>query len=320
MGATAPQRLECRDPYERFAAEIEDHRIPAGRGDVGTEAAQAFAAEERAGIGRRVVYRVEHLLFGDQALHGPTRDQAVVQALLESHVGVLQVDHVQPRRRPRQPLATAESLEQTQFRRPVQQVCTFHGVAFEQVQHHRPLVDDVGRARIVVALAIDMLGDAIEVDPLQGESGELTSVRQCHGGPQCRVVADVVDRRDGSRELQIGEIHSGLDEVEHQSRRTDLEVRRHLRQIRVADDHVQSAVLVGVRVRFVAGVDDAPLERRLEAHLHLDVVGALRQLEPGFVPDWPIPTRPEPQITCRDAKNGDSPAITAEKGVSRDIR
>ena len=129
-----------------------------------------------------------------------------------------------------------------------------------------------------------MLGDAIEVDPLQGESGELTSVRQCHGGPQCRVVADVVDRRDGSRELQIGEIHSGLDEVEHQSRRTDLEVRRHLRQIRVADDHVQSAVLVGVRVRFVAGVDDAPLERRLEAHLHLDVVGALRQLEPGFVP------------------------------------
>ncbi len=42
---------------------------------------------------------------------------------------------------------------------------------------------------------------------------------------------------------------------------------------------MQAPVQVGAGVRLVAGVDDRPLERRLQADLHLDEVGALRDLE-----------------------------------------
>ena len=62
-----------------------------------------------------------------------------------------------------------------------------------------------------------------------------------------------------------------------------LRIRRRLGQVRVTDDDVQPPVLVRVGVRLVAGVDDAALERGLQADLDLDVVRALRQLEPGLV-------------------------------------
>ena len=64
----------------------------------------------------------------------------------------------------------------------------------------------------------------------------------------------------------------------------DLQVGRRLGQVGIADDDVQPAVLVGVGVRLVAGVDDAALERGLQPDLDLDVVGALGQLEAGLVP------------------------------------
>ena len=70
-----------------------------------------------------------------------------------------------------------------------------------------------------------------------------------------------------------------LDHREHQRGRADLEVGRDLGQVGVADDHVQAAVLLRVGVRLVAGVDDRPLERGLEADLDLEEVGALADLE-----------------------------------------
>ena len=62
-----------------------------------------------------------------------------------------------------------------------------------------------------------------------------------------------------------------------------LEVGGGLGEVGVADDHVQPAVLVGIGVRLVAGVDDAALEGGLQADLDLDVVGALGQLKSGLV-------------------------------------
>ena len=70
-----------------------------------------------------------------------------------------------------------------------------------------------------------------------------------------------------------------LDHRQHQGGGADLEVRRHLGEVGVADDHVQPAVLLRVRVRLVAGVDDRSLQRGLEAHLDLEVVGPLAELE-----------------------------------------
>ena len=88
-------------------------------------------------------------------------------------------------------------------------------------------------------------------------------------------------------QCQIAEVDavSGtlFDQVEHQRGGAHLEVGRGLRQVGIADDDVQAAVLVGVGMRLVAGVDDAPLEGGLQADLDLDVIGALGQLETGFV-------------------------------------
>src|SRR4029079_19101051 len=54
---------------------------------------------------------------------------------------------------------------------------------------------------------------------------------------------------------------------------------RDLGAIRVADDHVEPAPTRPVRVRLVASIDDGAAQGGLEAHLGLDVVRALRQLE-----------------------------------------
>ena len=70
-----------------------------------------------------------------------------------------------------------------------------------------------------------------------------------------------------------------LDHRQHQRGGADLEVGRDLGEVGVADDHVQPAVLLGVGVRLVAGVDDRALERRLQADLDLEVVGPLADLE-----------------------------------------
>ena len=113
--------------------------------------------------------------------------------------------------------------------------------------------------------------------------GQFAAVGEGDGGAQRRIPTDHVHgvHRPGQR--QVAEVETLLDQVEHQRGGADLEVGRRLREVGIADDDVQPAVLVGVGVRLVAGVDDAALERGLQADLDLDVVRALRQLESGLV-------------------------------------
>ena len=54
--------------------------------------------------------RVADLLFVGETLHRSARHQPVVQPLVETDIGVLQVDQVQARRRPGQVLPVAETL------------------------------------------------------------------------------------------------------------------------------------------------------------------------------------------------------------------
>ncbi len=70
-----------------------------------------------------------------------------------------------------------------------------------------------------------------------------------------------------------------LDHGQDERRGAELEVGGDLREVRVADDHVEPAVLLGVGVRLVPGVDDGPLQRGLQADLDLEVVRALADLE-----------------------------------------
>ena len=61
--------------------------------------------------------------------------------------------------------------------------------------------------------------------------------------------------RPGQR--QVGEVHALFDQVEHQRRRTEFEIGRRLRQIRVADDDMQPPVFVGVGVWLANAMIDA---------------------------------------------------------------
>ena len=70
-----------------------------------------------------------------------------------------------------------------------------------------------------------------------------------------------------------------LGERQHEGGRADLQERRDLRRVGIADDHVEAAVFAGVGVGFVASVDDRTLQRGFEPHLLLEEVGALCELE-----------------------------------------
>ena len=102
-----------------------------------------------------------------------------------------------------------------------------------------------------------------------------------------RVVRHRVQRRDRPVDGEVDGEEPLLDHRQHQGGGAELEVRRDLGQVGVADDDVQPAVLLGVRVRLVPGVDDRPLQRGLEADLDLEEVGALADLEAVLAPVLP---------------------------------
>ena len=272
-------------PLQRLAADVEDHRVPGGGGDLGGVLRHAAAAEVGAGVVRRLGDGPLDLVLGEQALHAAARDEPVVEALVVPHVGVLQVDQVQLGGVPAQALALAVALEQLELGHPVELAGERHRVGWRAGRAPTPS----GRAR---------RGSARR---RRCPSRSSTCLRACSRYSICSCTA-VIRRpsRSVTRWRRVGSCETArsadtgpstarsmpfagqpavLDHREDQRGRADLEVGRDLRQVGVADDHVQPAVLVRVGVRLVAGVDDRALERGLEADLDLEVVGALAQLE-----------------------------------------
>jgi hypothetical protein len=88
-------------------------------------------------------------------------------------------------------------------------------------------------------------------------------------------VGDRAQLGDRGFHREVGAQEPVLDHREHQRGRAQLEIAGDLAHVRVADDHVQAAVLLRVGVRLVPGVDDRPLQRRLQADLDLEEVRAL---------------------------------------------
>ena len=83
----------------------------------------------------------------------------------------------------------------------------------------------------------------------------------------------------GLAEQPVVAQHVVLDHRQHDRRGADLQVGGDLAHVGVADDDVEPAVLLGVAVRLVAGVDDRALQRGLEPDLLLEEVGPLAELE-----------------------------------------
>ena len=91
-------------------------------------------------------------------------------------------------------------------------------------------------------------------------------------------MTDLVQRRDRLLGHRV-EARKPSSIIASTACRPDLEVRRHLGQVGVADDDVEPSVLLRVGMRLIAGVDDGPFERGLETDLDLEVVGTLADLE-----------------------------------------
>ena len=129
-----------------------------------------------------------------------------------------------------------------------------------------------------VVLAIDVLARQLEVLPLELERRHRPAVGELHLDAEGHIARHVVQRRDRVHEGEVGQ-EAVLDHLQHDRGRAELQELRDLAEVRVADDHVQAPVLLGVRVRLVTGVDDRSLQRRLQSDLGLEEVGALGELE-----------------------------------------
>ena len=99
------------------------------------------------------------------------------------------------------------------------------------------------------------------------------------GSLQRAVVADLSERRHRRGEGEVGAQEVVVDHRQHDSGRAELQKRRYLRQVGVADDHVQAPVLLSVGMGLVSGVHYRALQRRLEADLLLEEVGPLAELK-----------------------------------------
>ena len=231
-------------------------------------------------VGPRVLGRLHDrpldLLVRDEALDLTRGDQPVVQPLVTTHVVVLQVDQPQLGVRPLESVPLAVAVEQPVLGDPVELARELHRVVLEPGQHRLPPFEHLEVVRRGVLL-LDVLPRALEVLPLHLHRREPAAVGQADERRAREVPGHVVERRHRRRQREVGDV-AVLDQLEDERRRPELQQRRDLAQVRVADDHVQPAVLLGVGVRLVARVDDRALQRGLQTDLGLEEVRALRDL------------------------------------------
>ena len=121
----------------------------------------------------------------------------------------------------------------------------------------------------------------LQVLPLDVERRQLAPVGQAHPAPAGEVVADLAQRPDGVLHGQVPEDHPFFEHLQQGHSAAHLGVVGVLAHVRVAGDHVQPPVALGVGVGLVAGVDDGAAARRGRGDALPDVLGALCQAEHG---------------------------------------
>ena len=133
-------------------------------------------------------------------------------------------------------------------------------------------------------------------------SADASAVGQAHLTAAGDVVADLADGPDRVLEPEVANVGTGLDHPQHEVGGADLEQCRGLVHVRVADDHVQPPVPLGVGMRLVAGVDDRPAARRGAGDALPDVLGTLAD---GVDRTTQFcRTLPAPQMIWRVTRNG----------------
>ncbi len=132
------------------------------------------------------------------------------------------------------------------------------------------------------ALTVAVADGSLQVLALDVERAHLPTVGQADRASAGDVVADLADGADRVLEGQVAHHRRGvLEHAQHDARGSDLEKGGVLAHVRVAHDDVQPAVLLGVGMGLVAGVDDRPTAGRGRGDALPDVLGALAQAEDG---------------------------------------
>ncbi|CAB4561533.1 unannotated protein [freshwater metagenome] len=118
---------------------------------------------------------------------------------------------------------------------------------------------------------------------------------QCCG--EREIGAHGSERVNGCRKPEVSSDPVVFNHRQNDGGGTDLQKCRHLAHVRVSDDDVKAAVLLGVRVGLVSRIDDWSLQRRFETDLFLEKISTLTDLEgyelgrePKLTSDFPCTT------------------------------
>ena len=169
-------------------------------------------------------------------------------------------------------------------------------VLLDEMQLHHPVHLAAERHRVLLQPGEQVLPHANGLLYLRGESGgpgvahhslqvlpldvkgrKLTAVGEPHGTAAGGVVRDLPDGADRVLQRQVAEHNVGLEHLQQGRSRSDLDERHVLRHVRIAGDHVETAIPLGVGMRFVARVDDGAAPRRRRGDSLPDMLGALCQ-------------------------------------------
>src|SRR5215831_6444469 len=209
-----------------------------------------FAAQTRPRrLGGHVLGALDQVVARDAVDH-VVLDELEVQPLMGTDVVILQVHQGDFGIAPRQTVLLHERLDDALLDHPVHLAMELHGIAVEGLDHARPPGEDVEGHGVGVD-ALHVAGGVLQVLRLELQRCDGPPILQPDRLPQGRVVADVPDG-----------MHGGLEAV--------VPVEEP-----VFDHDVEPTVLLGVRVRLVARVDDGPRRRGGSGNLLADVLGSL---------------------------------------------
>src|SRR5690349_23658954 len=118
---------------------------------------------------------------------------------------------------------------------------------------------------------------------LKLQSRKPPSVLETNDCFQVRIARQLFHRSHRLIQLDVSYSPS-LDEVEHEPGRPDLQRRRILAHVGIADDEMEPAIFSAVGMGLVPGIENRPVVHRIDAQLRFHKISALREL----IPSWNV--------------------------------
>ena len=218
---------------------------------------------------------VRDLFVGDDAVDHTLALHPIEEASVAVDVVILQVDERDPSIAEGEVVTFPVRLDQLVLDDPVEFSVEFERIVLEVAEGVFPHVE----GELFFIGEVVVLGEPnrpAEILALDVEGGDLASVGEPDPLGAGHIVADLANRTDRILEGHVSEHDLGLFEhAQHERARADLQEVGVLAHIRVAHDHMEPAVALGVGVGFVAGVDDRAASRGSRADALPDVLGSL---------------------------------------------